>query len=101
MGTQLHELVIQVEFHVQVDDTLETIGMRNPKDIPNNTPGNDAYFMNRELQGVYEIGKQGHRWWWSKNFYLIRLRWNRPEHHALAVLAFLAGKMSRIQRDRH
>ena len=91
MSTQPHELVIQV------DGTLETIGMRNPKDIPDDIPGNDAYFMNRELRGAYEIGKHGHRWWY-KNFYFIRLRWNRPEHHALAVLALLAGKMSRIPR---
>ena len=56
MSTQPHEIVIQV------DGTLETIGMRNPKDIPNDIPGNDACFMNRELRGAYEIGKQGHRW---------------------------------------
>ena len=91
MSTQPHEIVIQV------DGALETIGMRNPKDIPDDIPGNDAYFMNRELRGVYEIGKQGHRWW-SKNFYMIRLRWHRPKHHALADLALLAGEMSRIPR---
>ena len=94
---QSHESVIQVEFHVKVGGAFETIGMRNPKDIPNDIPGNDAYFMDRELKGIYEIGAQGYRWWY-KNFYLIRLWWHRPKHHALAVPALLAGEMSQIPR---
>ena len=73
----------------------DVVSIRNPRYLPQCEPGQDSYFLEREMRAFYEIGQIGAPWWFQ-NFYLIRLWWHRPKHHALAVKSFRAGKAVRV-----
>ena len=70
----------------------DIVAMRNPKAIPKCDPGQDPYFLEREMRALYEIGEINCPWWFN-NFYMVRLWWHRPKHHALAAKSFRAGKI--------